>query len=95
MVSWFRNLFEWAWPASGSSLVPRASPLSISMPEGAAPPAPALPSVSRLYILHVDFPVSSEARQKIEENLDKLRERYGIDFFLLEPGIKLSRFDDI
>jgi hypothetical protein len=51
--------------------------------------------LSKLYILRVDFPVNDQQRVIIDAALDPLREKYGIDFFLLEPGIRLSRFDDI
>lgn len=53
------------------------------------------PSTDRLYILRVDFPVNADSRTKIEAALDVYRTKYDIDFLVIEPGIKLSRFDDI
>ncbi|MBZ5621475.1 MAG: hypothetical protein LAQ69_22525 [Acidobacteriia bacterium] len=50
-----------------------------------------------LYVVRVDFPLSDpELRQRLEENLERLRADYpGLDFFVIEPGITLSRFDAI
>lgn len=62
----------------------------------AAPPKP--PSATdRLYLLRVDFPVSKdpEVKAAIDASFDRLREKYGLDFLVLEPGMTLSRFDDI
>jgi hypothetical protein len=50
---------------------------------------------SNLYIVRVDFPLKPEMEDRLQRNLDVLRERYGIDFLVLEPGIRLSRFDEI
>ena len=51
--------------------------------------------LSRLYILRVDFPVDEIQAGKIDAALDAHREKYGIDFIVLEPGMTLTRFDDI
>ena len=53
-----------------------------------------MPSTSRLYIVETDFAVSEDAYEKIQAHLDELRQKYGLDFLLLEPGFKLKRFDD-
>ena len=47
-----------------------------------------------LYVLKVDFPVNEEIRTAIDKGLQPLRDKYGLDFFVLEPGITLKRFDD-
>ena len=53
------------------------------------------PPTSRLYVLRVDFPLNAESKQAIEKGLQEVREKYRLDFIVLEPGISLSRFDDI
>ena len=53
-----------------------------------------MPSTSKLYIVEVDFAISDDAYDKIQAHLDELRQKYGLDFLLLEPGFKLKRFDD-
>lgn len=85
MVTWFESLWLWL---SRPEVAPSVVPADLKRP-------PAQASTANLYILQVDFPVSPEKRLKIGQSLDELREKYGIDFVLLEPGIKLSRFDDI
>lgn len=54
-----------------------------------------LVSVSRLYVLYVDHPVSKEQAEKMDVAFDSLRKKYDIDFVVLEPGMRLSRFEDI
>lgn len=49
---------------------------------------------SKLYILHTDFEMSPDSYNNLQANLDVVREKYGIDFLILEPGFKLRRFDD-
>lgn len=56
---------------------------------------PAQSSTAGLYILRVDFPVKAELLARIQATLDPIKKKYGIDFLVLEPGINLSRFDDI
>jgi hypothetical protein len=51
--------------------------------------------ISGLYILHVEFPIDDERAAKLNEALDVLRKKYGLDFFVMEPGMRLSRFDEI
>lgn len=93
------RLLTWLWKvfvhAYNPSIMP-AITAQIPMPQGAAIPVQAgLLSTKNLFVLNVDFAVSPNKRTEIEENLDRLREQYSIDFMLLEPGIRLSRFDDI
>ena len=52
------------------------------------------PSTSKLYIVETDFAVSDDAYDRIQAHLDAVRQKYGLDFLLLEPGFKLKRFDD-
>ena len=60
-----------------------------------ARPRRAKGKLSNLYVVRVDFPLKPETASRLQQNLDLLRERYGIDFLVLEPGIRLSRFDEI
>jgi hypothetical protein len=53
------------------------------------------PRTDKLYILRIDFPLKPESEQKIDEALELLRKKYGLDFFVMQPGMSLSRFDDI
>jgi hypothetical protein len=68
------------------------APVSIMKTEPIEKPAPAL---SNLYILRVNFPVTQPIGERLEASLNVLRNKYGVDFFVLEPGMELSRFDDI
>ena len=49
---------------------------------------------SKLYVVQVDFEVLPHALESLETQLSAIREKYGLDFMILEPGIKLKRFDD-
>jgi hypothetical protein len=49
---------------------------------------------SGLYIIQTDFEVSPESYTNLQAMLDEVREKYGLDFLILEPGFKLKRFDD-
>jgi hypothetical protein len=49
---------------------------------------------SGLYIIETDFEVSPESYTNLQAMLDEVREKYGLDFLILEPGFKLKRFDD-
>ena len=49
---------------------------------------------SKLYVVEVDFQVSAEALDSLQVQLSSIREKYGLDFMILEPGFKLKRFDD-
>lgn len=49
---------------------------------------------SGLYIIQTDFEVSPESYTNLQTMLDEVREKYGLDFLILEPGFKLKRFDD-
>jgi hypothetical protein len=57
------------------------------------PPRPISPT-SGLYVLRTDFPVDTEKGKELDAMLKPIREKYGLDFILLEPGITLSKFDD-
>lgn len=52
------------------------------------------PSTERLYVLSVDFAMKESVRDEFNKSLEPLREKFGLDFLVLEPGIKLKRFDD-
>ena len=49
---------------------------------------------SGLYIVETDFEVSPESYTNLQAMLDEVREKYGLDFLILDPGFKLKRFDD-
>lgn len=53
------------------------------------------PGLDRLYVLYVDFRMSPDVRLAMNESLDPIKSRYGIDVIVLEPGMKFARFDDI
>jgi len=52
-------------------------------------------ATSRLYVMRIDHPLSREALVGLDKSLQPLRDKYGLDFIVLEPGIQLGRFDDI
>ena len=56
-------------------------------------PKSTLPT-SKLYVIEVDFEVLPHTLESLETQLGAIREKYGLDFMILEPGIKLKRFDD-
>ena len=49
---------------------------------------------ARLYVIETDFEVSPDSYSSLQAMLDEVREKYGLDFLILEPGFKLKRFDD-
>lgn len=49
---------------------------------------------SNLYVIEADFEVSPDAYDHLQAHLDVIREKYGLDFLIVEPGFKLKRFDD-
>lgn len=53
--------------------------------------------LSSLYIMEVNFEIrpDSEAEKALKEQRAYLFEKYGIDLFIVEPGYKLKRFEDI
>lgn len=57
---------------------------------------PRTANVKNLYVLEVAFPIADnkELREALEKALDVPRNKYGIDFLVLEPGFKIKRFDD-
>lgn len=85
-LSWPLRFWCWVLDTDGDG-----QPLSITTAKRSSK----LASVSRLYILNVDHPIGKPQAEDLEKALDPLREKYGIDFFVLEPGMKLSRFEDI
>ena len=56
-------------------------------------PKSALPT-SKLYVIETDFEISPDTYDTLQAMLDGVREKYGLDFMILEPGFKLKRFDD-
>jgi len=49
---------------------------------------------SKLYVIEADFEITPEAYDGLQAMLGEIREKYGLDFMILEPGFKLKRFDD-
>ena len=60
-----------------------------------ARPRAAFGATAGLYVLTVDFRVDEEAVKAIAAALDPVKQKYGLDFIVLEPGMRLTRFDDI
>jgi hypothetical protein len=60
-----------------------------------APPPKPPSDTAKLYVLKTDFPVGKELGDKIQTMLDPLRKEFGLTFLVIEPGITLSKFDDI
>ena len=56
-------------------------------------PKSALPT-SMLYVIETDFEVTPDSYNNMQAMLDGVRDKYGLDFLILEPGFKLKRFDD-
>jgi hypothetical protein len=56
-------------------------------------PKSVLPT-SRLYVVEADFQIHPDTYDNLQAMLDVLRDKYGLDFLILEPGFKLKRFDD-
>jgi hypothetical protein len=56
-------------------------------------PKSTLPT-SKLYVIETDFEVSTDAYNNMQLMLDEVREKFGLEFMILEPGFKLKRFDD-
>jgi len=51
-------------------------------------------TTSKLYVIETDFEVSPDTYNYMQAMLDGVREKYDLDFVILEPGFKLKRFDD-
>jgi hypothetical protein len=49
---------------------------------------------AKLYVVETDFEISPDSYNNLQAMLDVVREKYGLDFLMLEPGFKLKRFDD-
>ena len=49
---------------------------------------------SKLYVIEADFEITPEAYDGLQAMLEEIRQKYGLDFMILEPGFKLKRFDD-
>ena len=59
-------------------------------------PPPKPPSgTEKLYVLHVDFPVDPTRKQMLADALAVYERDFGLRFFVIEPGMKLTKFDDI
>ena len=49
---------------------------------------------SKLYVIEADFEIQPDTYESLQAMLGEIREKYGLDFMLLEPGFRLKRFDD-
>ena len=56
-------------------------------------PKSVLPT-SKLYVIEADFEIQPDTYESLQGMLGEIREKYGLDFMILEPGFKLRRFDD-
>ena len=48
---------------------------------------------SKLYVIEADFEIHPDTYDSMQVMLGEIREKYGLDFMILEPGFKLKRFD--
>ena len=48
----------------------------------------------KLYVIEADFEISPDEYDSLQAMLGEIREKYDLDFMILEPGFKLKRFDD-
>jgi hypothetical protein len=56
-------------------------------------PKSTLPT-AKLFVVETDFEITPDSYNNLQAMLDVVREKYGLDFLMLEPGFKLKRFDD-
>ncbi len=49
----------------------------------------------KLYIVEPNFKLTPEFAESLAKSFEDLGKKHGISFFILEPGFKLRRFDDI
>ena len=56
-------------------------------------PKSTLPT-AKLYVIETDFEITPDSYNNLQAMLDVVREKYGLDFLILESGCKLKRFDD-
>jgi hypothetical protein len=85
MLRFLHDFARDCWPGAGPK----------SLFDLAHEPRPrSLLPTSKLYVVQVDFEVSPAAYDSLQLQLADLREKYGLDFMILEPGFKLKRFDD-
>jgi hypothetical protein len=52
------------------------------------------PSTSRLYVITVSAQLSKKGSEELADMIEPIRQKYGVDFIVLEPGFSLRRFDD-
>lgn len=85
IVRWVVRFLRTAWCGEGPK----------SLLDLAKEPRPksTLPT-AKLYVIETDFEVSPDAYNNMQAMLDAIREKYDLDFLILEPGFKLKRFDD-
>ena len=50
--------------------------------------------LSDLYVLSTDFPIAKEHEEMLDKELDRLRAKYGVDFAVFGPGIRIVPFED-
>ena len=51
-------------------------------------------TTSTLYVIEADFEIHPDTYDSLQTMLGEIREKYGLDFMILEPGFRLKRFDD-
>lgn len=77
-----------------SKILAKQAPAAETSPE-AAVEVSAISPTAKIYVVTTDFPVTQETVMKFEQMFAPIREKYGLDFIVLEPGLTLKRFDDI
>jgi hypothetical protein len=81
MAGFFHRFWRGTAPKSLFDLAQQPRPRSV------------LPT-SKLYVIEADFEIQPDTYDSLQAQLGPVREKYGLDFLILEPGFKLKRFDD-
>ncbi len=56
---------------------------------------PKLPGLERLYVVEVIAPMDVEREKEFDAQLARISDKYGLDFLLTDPGVRIKRFNDI
>ena len=85
VLDWIGRIVRPSWRDSG----PKSFMTLAKEPR----PKSKLPT-AKLYVIETDFEISPDSYNNLQAMLDEVREKYGLDFLILEPGFNLKRFDD-
>jgi hypothetical protein len=57
---------------------------------------PARPkNTQSLYVVMVDFPMDPQKRAEYDKALEPIAQKYGLDFFIVEPGVRVKPFNEL